>query len=466
MTPKIDLCPLLAGGEDTETPAGRTTAVVLPGYTAVCTLARGCAVRCNFGENEFAYAPPSVELPADDMTPWCAGAPGRRGCFEYFCSAPGSTARWRPVENSKNDEFAVESSNDMFDCVVRDTNADMIDSILTSASSHYAVDMHILCHQIKDPIGRTMLEMASSSCRRVLQSHFFFLKRFEFVTPKRPEHVSDTCIVMLCWDHLQDEEEEGQEEQASTAAATASPSRPPLPPGSKKLVALKLMKNHDDYLKEVSSRVNSELNDAYVARILDCFDGEADDSVAKELEEKGFANYKFCIVMHAADRSLERILAQENIAGKDWSQIKYIFIQIVNCVSHMHTQNVLHADLKPLNIMRTELGHMILIDLDASMTLPGQQVNLQQKFSGAYCPPEWAAAVTGTTPAGSLVAYASFDLWPLGAILFHLVSGEPLFLSNQSDNIDAACLQILCDWTDGYKQSKLQKICDPLKLRI
>jgi serine/threonine protein kinase len=164
--------------------------------------------------------------------------------------------------------------------------------------------------------------------------------------------------------------------------------------------------------------------------------------------------------MKAAERSLDRILAQENVAGKAWSQIKYIFSQIVNCVSHLHDQGILHADLKPLNIMRTTLGNMVLIDLDASIDLTGTMC-LEGKVSSAFCPPEWAAMASQQAPLdNSLMPGVSFDVWALGAILFHMTAGEPLFLSDQANNIDSANLNILCNWDDEYKQSKLQKIVD------
>jgi hypothetical protein len=132
---------------------------------------------------------------------------------------------------------------------------------------------------------------------------FDFLKCYEFLTPNRPEHVSDTCVVMLCRDHNSKEEEDKR--KSSSLVITSD------------IVALKIMKNKDELQKKKVSLVNCTLDITYVVGILSSFDGEADVTVAKELEGKGFKEYKFCIVMRAAERSLQRILLQENVAGKE-----------------------------------------------------------------------------------------------------------------------------------------------------
>ena len=444
--------------------------------SAVCTLSRGSAVRCNFGETDFTFVPDTqglVVVSDEGVMPWNSGSSGKRrrernSDLEYYQPASQNSAKWIPVDNQKTVEFAVESSQDMFDFVASDSNAELLDAVLSSAAAEHA-DLNILCNQIQDAIGRTMIDLASFSCRKVLQSHLFFFQRYEFLTPNRSEHISDTSMVMLCRDHNTDEDDDdGKDIEHKRFDG-----------GAKAVVALKMMKNKEEFHKEVSTRLNCTLSGMFVVQIVNSFDGDAEAGVAAELDQKGFGNYKYCIVMQAAERSLERILAQENIAGKNWPQIKYIFTQIVNCVSHMHSHNLLHADLKPLNIMRTGLGNMCLIDLDASIDMGGGRghVHLEQKCSSAFCPPEWAAMVlqqqttasldnntptaTATAVAIPLVAKDTFDLWALGVILFHMVSGEPLFLSNQADCIDVTSLQVLCEWGDSHKLIKLQKIKNP-----
>ena len=60
----------------------------------------------------------------------------------------------------------------------------------------------------------------------------------------------------------------------------------------------------------------------------------------------------FLLVMPLADRNLYTSLKQERWAGRDFDEVRHVFRQLVNCVAHMHGKGMLHADLKPSNIVR------------------------------------------------------------------------------------------------------------------
>ena len=70
--------------------------------------------------------------------------------------------------------------------------------------------------------------------------------------------------------------------------------------------------------------------------------------------------------MPAADRNIAQIVNQEKIAGQDWVLIKQIFENITRCVDYIHSKRLIHGDLKPLNMMRTSEGRIVLIDFDTS----------------------------------------------------------------------------------------------------
>ena len=125
--------------------------------------------------------------------------------------------------------------------------------------------------------------------------------------------------------------------------------------------------------------------------------------------------------------------------------------------------------------MRQSTGKLILIDLDASRSFGCFDV-AGRKFSSAFCPPEAVAVdeVTGqaepvftiTQSASQHDGYpalstAAFDMWALGAILYEMCSGEPLFLSNYDNMLDAEGLKLLYSWDDALKMQKLAKVTDP-----
>ena len=224
---------------------------------------------------------------------------------------------------------------------------------------------------------------------------------------------------------------------------------------------------------------------AYILRVLfssssvhTSFNGDEEEEFRRELQRKGLNAYNYCIVMPAAQRNLHQILSQENVAGKDWEAIKRMAADILRCVDHLHRHFVIHGDLKPLNIMRNNKGKLILIDLDASRAF-GCGDFAGRKFSSAFCPPEAvgvdpatgtlrvkfamsqpiklteavetlgaAAAIEGASEVAESVAAgadwadfaylsaSSFDMWAVGATLYQMCSGEPLFLSSYDNSLD------------------------------
>ena len=61
-----------------------------------------------------------------------------------------------------------------------------------------------------------------------------------------------------------------------------------------------------------------------------------------------------------------------------------------------------------------------------------------------------------------LPASPSYDLWSLGVLFFELCAGEPLFLSDEEDNIDEDDLMLLRSWSNELKKKKLAKVKDPV----
>ncbi len=93
---------------------------------------------------------------------------------------------------------------------------------------------------------------------------------------------------------------------------------------------------------------------------------------------------------------------------------------VARAVDHAHQRGVLHRDLKPGNILLDDRGEPFVTDFglakrlgtDATMTLPGSPVG-----TPAYMAPEQATGLSSPTIAA--------DIWSLGAILHHWLTGRP-----------------------------------------
>ena len=127
-----------------------------------------------------------------------------------------------------------------------------------------------------------------------------------------------------------------------------------------------------------------------------------------------------------------------------------------------------HADIKPLNVVRTRDNDIRLIDLDA-MVDAGTPAGV--KASTAYCPPEMAFVdensdvqfkhETQVLPKGEsrCLATPAFDLWSFGCVLFRALVRKPLFESDDADNICSHREKLrLCKWTASDLDACLGKV--------
>lgn len=97
---------------------------------------------------------------------------------------------------------------------------------------------------------------------------------------------------------------------------------------------------------------------------------------------------------------------------------------IANAVHYAHEHGILHRDLKPSNVMIdandqpwiTDFGLAKGLEGDSELTVTGQVVG-----SPNYMPPEQASGKRGTLSRRS-------DVYALGAILYHALTGRPPFL--------------------------------------
>jgi len=100
--------------------------------------------------------------------------------------------------------------------------------------------------------------------------------------------------------------------------------------------------------------------------------------------------------------------------------------QLAEAIEYAHRHGVLHRDLKPSNVLLDLSGRPHVTDFglaktsngDASLTISGQMLG-----SPHYIPPEQAS---GDAKAGGSWS----DVYSLGAILYHLITGRPPFLGH------------------------------------
>ncbi|WP_246046711.1 serine/threonine protein kinase [Pontiella desulfatans] len=125
--------------------------------------------------------------------------------------------------------------------------------------------------------------------------------------------------------------------------------------------------------------------------------------------------------------------AMKEVEGFPWSALigektldenLDILLRVADTIAFAHSKNILHRDLKPQNIMLGAFGEIMVMDWGAACTLSGSNVAGIVPTDTAYCgtpaymAPEMAKADKNRMGVGS-------DVYLLGAILYHILTGRP-----------------------------------------
>jgi serine/threonine protein kinase len=95
--------------------------------------------------------------------------------------------------------------------------------------------------------------------------------------------------------------------------------------------------------------------------------------------------------------------------------------QILRTLNRLHERGIVHADLKPSNVVRASHGSAVILDLGAAVTADGGREEPRDALPServgtpAYWAPEFAM---GATPD------PRSDVWAAGLILLQLISGH------------------------------------------
>lgn len=106
--------------------------------------------------------------------------------------------------------------------------------------------------------------------------------------------------------------------------------------------------------------------------------------------------------------------------------------EVAHAVDHAHRQGVAHRDLKPSNILLDRDNHPVIVDFGLACFIGRQDGKLMElPGSPPYLPPERISLGTQASPAAG-------DIYGLGAVLYHCLTGRPPFVADSLDALLSA----------------------------
>ncbi|CAJ1929866.1 unnamed protein product [Cylindrotheca closterium] len=126
-----------------------------------------------------------------------------------------------------------------------------------------------------------------------------------------------------------------------------------------------------------------------------------------------------------------------------WYQsISYYCRQIVDAISYVHTENIVHGDVKPQNILHDGRGKLRLADFGSSFTCDAQRATQIAVGTSEYSSPEVLT---------SCRLSIAIDFWSVGCVFFAMFVGESPFRAAS----EALVVESVIDYTNG--KSKVAK---------
>ncbi|CAG9325996.1 unnamed protein product [Blepharisma stoltei] len=182
-------------------------------------------------------------------------------------------------------------------------------------------------------------------------------------------------------------------------------------------VAIKIMKKNPKHQKQGES-------EAKFLEILQRADPEDSKNIIRMKERFMFRGY-FCIVTELFSINLYQFLRKNSFQGVSMTLLKRIAIQLLIALKHIHSQGLIHCDIKPENVLLKQEGKSSIKIIDFGNACEKNLVFHTYVQSRIYRSPE---VVLGRK------YNCKIDIWSLGCMLVELYQGTPLFpCENEQD---------------------------------
>ena len=133
----------------------------------------------------------------------------------------------------------------------------------------------------------------------------------------------------------------------------------------------------------------------------------------------------FYVMRLVTGNSLEKLISDEPRATARMGLLPYA-IAMIDAIAYAHSHEIIHRDLKPANVLVGNFGETVVIDWGLAKDLASDAEPGEVAGTPAYMAPEQAR--------GEQLDQRT-DVYALGAVLYHLLAGEPPYRGRSPDEI-------------------------------
>lgn len=136
-----------------------------------------------------------------------------------------------------------------------------------------------------------------------------------------------------------------------------------------------------------------------------------------------------CYEMEIADMNLTELSKQT----LSFDTVKIGFLQICLAIYYLHSNNILHGDIKPENVLCfIDKGNILmkLCDFGLSVPMCRYEDGITQLYTCYYRPPEMCV----TSEELKSKPFLSSDIWALGCLMYEMFTNEMLFYVKEDLN--------------------------------
>lgn len=213
------------------------------------------------------------------------------------------------------------------------------------------------------------------------------------------------------------------------------------------LVAIKI-------LKRTHTSKKQGLNEY---RMLSLLNSSSQVSCTVEVKRKFEFRFHFFIVLELLGYSLRDFINLNKMQSLPITLVKRVTSQLLLALSHMHSQQIIHCDLKPDNIAFKSSNKSSIRVFDFGSSCLENNTIFTYIQSRYYRAPEIVLQCGKYTTA--------IDMWSLGCIVAEMLSGEPLFRGKNEEQLMKNMVKILGspseELTNKAKAKNLLENCKP-----